>query len=79
VQFTIFEFFKSSEYNITKETASSIDCVKIGSYDPHQVTLDKLAAANVKVYRADFNGTIIFKSYTSAITVSIARLYESCN
>jgi len=40
---------------------------------PHQVTLDKLAAANVKVYRTDLNGTIIFKSNGSAITVSTAR------
>jgi competence protein ComEC len=39
----------------------------------HQVTLDKLAATNVKVYRTDFNDTIIFKSYTSAITVSSER------
>ena len=29
VLFAIFEFFKSSEYNITNETASSIGCFKI--------------------------------------------------
>ena len=40
---------------------------------PHQITLDKLAAANVKVFRTDLNGTIIFKSDGSAITASTAR------
>ena len=40
---------------------------------PHQITLDKLAAANVKVYRTDLNGTILFKSDGSAITASTAR------
>ena len=37
---------------------------------PHQVTLDKLAAANVKVYRTDLNGTVLFESDGNNITVS---------
>ena len=40
---------------------------------PHQITLDKLAAANVKVFRTDLNGAIIFKSDGSTITVSTER------
>ena len=40
---------------------------------PHQITLDKLAAANVKVFRTDLNGSIIFKSDGSAITISTER------
>jgi len=40
---------------------------------PHQITLDKLAAANVKVYRTDLNGTIIIRSDGIALTVTTAR------
>jgi len=40
---------------------------------PHQVTLDKLVSANVTVYRTDLNGTIIFKSDGSGITVTSQR------
>lgn len=39
---------------------------------PHQVTLDKLAAAGVKVYRTDQNGTIIMTSDGKNITVKAA-------
>ncbi|MCX6003339.1 MAG: ComEC/Rec2 family competence protein [Chloroflexi bacterium] len=40
---------------------------------PHQTTLDKLAAANIKVYRTDLNGTIIFRCDGSRLTVTTAR------
>jgi competence protein ComEC len=40
---------------------------------PHQVTLDKLAAANVKVYRTDLNGTIIIRSDGVTLTVSTSK------
>lgn len=40
---------------------------------PHQVTLAKLAIANVKVYRTDLNGIIIFKSDGVGLTISTER------
>jgi len=40
---------------------------------PHQTTLDKLATANVKLYRTDLNGTIIIRSDGSRLTVTTAR------
>lgn len=35
---------------------------------PHQETLDKLAAAGVKVYRTDINGTVVFVSDGKTVT-----------
>ncbi|OIP26342.1 MAG: MBL fold metallo-hydrolase [Chloroflexi bacterium CG_4_9_14_3_um_filter_45_9] len=40
---------------------------------PHQVTLDKLAGAGVKVYRTDLNGTITIISDGSDLSVSTMR------
>ena len=40
---------------------------------PHQVTLDKLSAAGVKVYRTDINGTITITSDGSALTLTTER------
>lgn len=40
---------------------------------PHQVTLDKLKAAAVKVYRTDKNGTVTFTSDGSNLTVKTER------
>jgi competence protein ComEC len=40
---------------------------------PHQVTLDKLNAAGVKIYRTDLNGTISLQSDGSNITISTEK------
>ena len=40
---------------------------------PHQITLDKLATAGVRVYRTDLNGTITIASDGSVLTVSTAK------
>ncbi len=40
---------------------------------PHQITLDKLATANVKIYRTDLNGTVTFKSDGAGLTISTER------
>ncbi len=40
---------------------------------PHQVTLDKLAAAAVRVYRTDLNGTITIVSDGANLSTSSAR------
>ncbi len=40
---------------------------------PHQVTLDKLTNAGVKVYRTDTNGTILFTSDGKTLTVKTLK------
>jgi beta-lactamase superfamily II metal-dependent hydrolase len=40
---------------------------------PHAVTLQKLAAANVTVYRTDLNGTVTITSDGAKLTVSKAK------
>jgi competence protein ComEC len=40
---------------------------------PHQVTLDKLKTAGIKVYRTDKNGTVTFTSDGSILTVKTER------
>jgi competence protein ComEC len=40
---------------------------------PHQETLDKLNSAGLRLYRTDLNGTIVFTSDGSALTVKTGR------
>lgn len=40
---------------------------------PHKMTLDKLKTARVKVYRTDLNGTIVFTSDGSKLTVKTEK------
>ncbi len=40
---------------------------------PHHETLDKLNSAGIKVYRTDLNGTIVFTSDGSALSVKAGR------
>lgn len=40
---------------------------------PHQVTLDKLNAASIKIYRTDLNGDITFTSNGSNLTVKTGK------
>jgi competence protein ComEC len=40
---------------------------------PHQVTLDKLNSAGIKIYRTDLNGTVTISSDGSNITVSTEK------
>jgi competence protein ComEC len=40
---------------------------------PHQETLDKLNSARVRLYRTDLNGSIVFTSDGSALTVKTGR------
>ena len=40
---------------------------------PHKVTLDKLKAAGVKVYRTDLNGTVTFVSDGSKLSVKTEK------
>jgi competence protein ComEC len=52
----------------------AVICVGVGNGygHPHQETLDKLAAAKVKVYRTDLNGTVVVT--TDGRTYTVARI-----
>jgi len=67
----------STTLQLLKAVSPQYGIIEVGKGNdyghPHQTTLGKLAAANVKVYRTDLNGTIIIKSDGSGLTVTSAR------
>jgi len=67
----------STSPEFLKTVSPRYGVIEVGSGNdyghPAQVTLNKLAAANVKVYRTDLNGIIIFKSDGVGLTVTTAR------
>jgi competence protein ComEC len=60
-----------------KAVAPEYGVIEVGAGNdyghPHHITLEKLAAANVTVYRTDLNGTIEFKSDGSRLTVTTTK------
>lgn len=65
----------SKEFLSTVKPEYAVICVgKDNSYgDPHKVTLDKLKAQNVTVYRTDLNGTIVVSSNGEKLNITTTK------
>jgi competence protein ComEC len=67
----------STTPNFLKAVSPKYAVIEVGAGNdyghPHQVTLNKLAAAGVKVYRTDLNGTVTATSDGSSISFKTER------